>query len=117
MATESNNSEFDFYSCIICPFCQRVCIILDELQIPYNWKEIDLYAMNQKKPEYLKINPLGKVPAIVTHDHQVLFESLVLIEYLISKYGNGKLVPKDPFGHSQVHLWAKYFDDNIATKG
>jgi len=70
----------------------RVYWLLEELGIPYEVK-IALGAPGAPKdPEYLKLNPLGKVPTIEDGD-VVMFESGAIVEYLIEKYGNGRLAP------------------------
>jgi glutathione S-transferase len=50
----------------------------------------------QKKPEFLQLNPYGKIPVLV-EDGMVLFESCVINEYLDEKYPNPPLMPKDPY--------------------
>ena len=59
---------------------------LEELNIPYEFVLLDLPAGEHQQPEYLAINPMGKVPAIVDGDFQ-LWESGAIILYLAEKYG------------------------------
>ena len=72
---------YDFKSS---PNCQRVKVVLEEKKIPYEPLNVDLRAGAQKTPDYLKINPYGKVPAIVDGD-TVLYESCIINEYLDEK--------------------------------
>jgi glutathione S-transferase len=60
---------------------------LEELSIPYEFVLLDMQNGEHKKPEYLEINPVGKVPAIVDGDFQ-LWESGAILLYLAEKYGN-----------------------------
>lgn len=72
---------------------QRVLWLLEELGVPY---EIHKYQRNPDTmlapPELLKVHPLGKAPVITDGDRTVA-ESGAIIEYLVERYGNGRLVP------------------------
>jgi glutathione S-transferase len=67
----------------------RVHWALEELGVPYEKHKVDLGAGEQKKPEYLAINPCGKVPALVDGDAKV-FESVAIFVWLGEKYGAEK---------------------------
>ena len=82
---------YDFKSS---PNCQRVKVVLAEKNLPYEIVPVDLTKKEQKSPDYLKLNPYGKVP-VLTDDSTVLYESLVINEYLEEKYPNPPLLPKD----------------------
>lgn len=72
------------------PNGQKVSILLEELGIPYNVKKIDITKGDQKSPGYLKINPNGKIPALVDHDgsaQTVVFETIAMMIYLCEKHG------------------------------
>lgn len=60
---------------------------LEELQIPYEYIKLDMRAEAHKQPEFLAINPMGRVPAIVDGDFR-LWESGAILLYLAEKYGN-----------------------------
>jgi glutathione S-transferase len=72
---------------------QRILWLLEELELPY---EIRRYARDPKTmlapPELLAIHPLGKSP-VITDDATTVAESGAIIEYLIERYGNGRLIP------------------------
>jgi glutathione S-transferase len=72
---------------------QRVLWLLEELGVPY---EVQRYERNRQTmlapPELLKIHPLGKSPVIVD-DGVTVAESGAIIEYLVDKYGAGRLIP------------------------
>lgn len=87
------------------PNGHKISICLEELGIPYNVKKIDISKGEQFTPEFLKINPNGKIPAIVD-DGQPLFESVAILIYLAEKYG--KFLPKDPVGRYQTLQWAVF---------
>ncbi|CAB4380114.1 unnamed protein product [Rhizophagus irregularis] len=87
-------------------------IILEELGIPYKIKNIELRKNEQFEPWFLKINPNGKIPAIVDHskDDFPVFESTAIAIYLCENYDTEeKLLPKnDPKLRSQVIQWVMF---------
>jgi glutathione S-transferase len=72
---------------------QRVLWLLEELGVPY---EVTRYARDKKTqlapPELRAIHPLGKSPVITDGDH-VIAETGAIVEYLVDRYGEGRLVP------------------------
>ena len=78
------------------PNGRKVSIMLEELQLPYRVHPINIGQGDQLKPEYLKINPNGKIPSIVDPDGPdgkpiALMESGAILVYLAGK--TGKLLP------------------------
>lgn len=65
---------------------------------------------NFKSPEYLQINPLGKVPAFETDDGQTIVESEVINEYLEDKFPRPALMPKSPEARSRVRIFTRLND-------
>ena len=95
---------YDFKSS---PNCQRVKVVLAEKNLPYDIVPIDLRAQEQKTPDYLKLNPYGKVP-VLTDDATVLYESLIINEYLDEKYPSPPLMPKDPAKKAKARILIDY---------
>jgi glutathione S-transferase len=95
---------YDFKSS---PNCQRVKVVLAEKNLTYEIVPVDLRKQEQKKPEYLKLNPYGKVP-VLTDDFTVLYESLIINEYLNEKYPDPPLMPKDPGGKAKARILIDY---------
>jgi glutathione S-transferase len=95
---------YDFKSS---PNCQRVKIVLAEKNLPYQIVPIDLRAQEQKTPDYLKLNPYGKVP-VLTDDDTVLYESCIINEYLEEKYPNPPLLPKEPGKKAKARILVDY---------
>lgn len=71
----------------------RVRWLLEEIGTPYENKFLDINKGELKTPEYLKINPMGRVPTIIDGD-TIMFESAAICLYLADKYSYGKLAPK-----------------------
>jgi len=95
---------YDFKSS---PNCQRVKIVLAEKHLSYEIVPIDLRAQAQKTPDYLKLNPYGKVP-VLTDDDTVLYESCIINEYLEEKYPNPPLLPKEPGKKAKARILIDY---------
>ncbi|CAG8630657.1 14099_t:CDS:2 [Funneliformis caledonium] len=86
----------------------KVSITLEELGLPYKVNFVSLENLEQKHPEFLKINPVGKIPALTDHDFNV-FESGAIMLYLCETYDlEEKLLPKDPKLKSQVIQWVMF---------
>ena len=73
----------------------RTKIALHEKGLGYNRITLDLAKKEQKRPEFLKLNPYGKVP-VINDAGKILFESCIINEYLDEQYPNPSLMPKDP---------------------
>jgi len=86
----------------------KASIALEELAIPYEVHAVNLLAGEQKHPEYLKLNPNGRIPAIVDRDTGgfAVFESGAILIYLAEKAG--RLLPLDPRGRSLVIQWLMF---------
>jgi glutathione S-transferase len=70
----------------------RVFWLLEELGLAYELETIPFAPESLKSPEYLKVNPLGKVPTL-QDGSLTMFESGAIVEYLLEKYGAGRLAP------------------------
>jgi GST-like protein len=90
------------------PNGHKVSIALEELELPYELRVLELSANQQKQPEFLAINPNGRIPAIVDHDAEdfAVFESGAILVYLAEKAG--KLLPSDVKGRSRVLQWLMF---------
>lgn len=73
-----------------------VAIALEEAKLPHDLVRIDFATAEQTKPEYLAINPKGRVPALITDTGAVLSETGALLEYVAALAPDANLVPTDP---------------------
>ena len=97
----------DFYA-LTSPNVQKVYIMLEELGLPYKEHFVDVWAGHQYKPEFLKINPNAKIPAIVDHEGPggkpyAVFESGAILLYLAEK--TGRFLPTDTAKKYEVIQW------------
>ena len=93
------------------PNGQKVTIALEELRLPYNVIPINIGKGDQFKPEFLKISPNNKMPAIVDSDGPgsktiSIFESGAILIYLAEK--TGRLMPTDTRGRYKVLEWLMF---------
>jgi len=72
-----------------------------------------LVAMTQANRDLMRINPLGKIPTLITDDGMVLFDSTVICEYLDSLHGRAKLFPQQPERRWQALRWHALGDNML----
>lgn len=86
----------------------KASVALEEMEIPYETHVINLQTNDQKSDSFLKINPNGRIPAIVDRDEDnfAVFESGAILTYLAEK--SGKFMPNDPKGKSLVMQWLMF---------
>lgn len=97
----------DVYSAAT-PNGHKVTVALDEMGEAYNLIPISLSKEEQKSPEFLSMNPNGRIPVIKDRDNEdfVVFESGAILVYLGEKYG--KLYPQDPKVRSRTLQWLMF---------
>ncbi|MBT9444576.1 MAG: glutathione S-transferase N-terminal domain-containing protein [Hyphomonadaceae bacterium] len=86
-------------------------IMLEEIGLPYEAHRVDFGKTEQKSPEFLSLNPNGKIPAMIDPDGPGgapfgLFESGAMLLYLAEKAG--KLIPADPAGRWRAVQWVMF---------
>ena len=88
-------------------------IFMEEAGVEYDLTSIDFDKREQKTPEYLKLNPNGRIPTIVdrTNNNFVVFESGAILWYLAEKYD--KFLPKNPNDKSLTLHWLMFQIANI----
>lgn len=96
-------------------FSRRVRIALLEKKIPHELVEIDMAAKQHKTPEYLALNPYGRVPTL-EEDGFVLYESTAILEYLELTRPDPPLVPADPRGRALAAMHVKLCDIQLARQ-
>jgi GST-like protein len=86
----------------------KASVTLEELGLDYTVKPVNIMSGEQKRPEYLRINPNGRIPAIVDRDEDdfAVFESGAIMIYLAEK--TGRLMPTDIKGRSRVIQWLMF---------
>jgi glutathione S-transferase len=95
-----------------CPFCQKVRVILAEKDLEYEKIFVDLRKQEQKSPDFLRLNPYGKVPVLIDEE-EVVYDSTVINEYLEDEYPLPRLMPEDSQGRARVRLLEDYCDNSF----
>jgi glutathione S-transferase len=82
----------------------RVRWTLQELGVDFEAVRVNLAAGEHRKPEFLAINPAGKLPVLVDGD-LVLTESVAIVVHLADKYPEKRFLPADPRGRAEAMRW------------
>lgn len=80
---------------------------LQELGVAFEAVTIDLFAGDHRRPEFLRINPAGKLPVLVDGD-MVLTESVAIVLYLAEKYPEKTLIPGDIRQRAELNRWVLF---------
>ena len=105
----------DLYA-LTSPNVQKIYIMLEETKLPYKEHFVDVWRGEQHDPNFIRINPNSKIPAIVDHDGPggkplIVFESGAILMYLAEK--TGKFLPKDMAKKYEVLQWLMFQLTNI----
>jgi len=95
-----------------CPFCQKVRVVLAEKDLEYEKSFVDLRKQEQKLPEFLRLNPYGKVPVLVDEE-EVIYDSTIINEYLEDEYPLPRLMPEDSQGRARSRMLEDYCDNSF----
>ena len=88
-------------------------IALEEAGAPYEIARVDFSANDQRKPEYLAINPKGRVPALVT-DRGVLTETPAILVFIAQSFPRARLAPiDDAFEFGRVQSFNSYLCSTV----
>jgi glutathione S-transferase len=95
-----------FYAVGSCALASHIA--LEEAGVEYSAMRLDFTAGDQRKPEYLEINPKGRVPALVT-DRGILTETPAILAYIAQVFPKAELAPLgDPFAFARVQAFNSY---------
>lgn len=122
---------FDLYTCAT-PNGYGVSITLEEMELPYEIHQIDMFTLEHKQPAFLELNPNGRVPVLKDRENDVIiWESAAIRIYLAQK--TGLLLPKEPQQHwlaysftmlqasgvgpnqSQANIFARFFPEHLPS--
>jgi len=97
---------------------QRVSIMLEEIELPYKAHSIDLKQGEQRQPDFLRLNPSGRIPVIVDHDagfseQLVVTQSTAILQYLAEK--TKKLLPDTLSARATVYEWMHFHAIDIGS--
>jgi glutathione S-transferase len=101
-----------YYAPGACSFASHIA--LEEVGIPYDTQRLDLAAGDQRKPEYLKLNPRGRVPTLVVDGH-VLTENVGIMTYLAGGYPKAGVWPKDTWHQAMAVSTMAWLSNTVHT--
>ena len=95
-----------YYAANTCALASHIA--LEEAGADYETRWVDFKSAEQTKPDYLKINPKGRVPALIT-ERGVLTETPAILAYVAQTHPQAKLAPlEDPFAFAELQAFTAY---------
>lgn len=82
--------------------CYKVQLLSALLDLPLHWVDVDILAGQTQSPDFLSLNPNGKIPLLVLDDGRVLAESNAILNFLAA---DSPFLPEDPFQLALVQQW------------
>ncbi|KXU82093.1 glutathione S-transferase [Paraburkholderia monticola] len=113
MPTARPAEPIKLYTTLLSGHGHRVKLFLTLLDLPFEVIELDMQAGENRKPEYLALNPFGQVPTIQDGE-LTLFDSNAILVYLAKRYGDASWCPDDPLGAAAVQRWLSLAAGQIA---
>lgn len=98
-----------------CPFSQKVRVALAEKELEFERILVDLRNGEQRQPDFLKLNPYGRVPVLVDDDI-VVYDSTIINEYLEDEYPSTPLMPEDSAGRARVRMFEDFADNSFTPQ-
>ena len=110
------NKEILVYGDSISGNCYKIQLLCAQLDIAYDWQEVDILAGDTRTPEFLAMNANGKIPLLALSEDRYLPESNAILAYLAE---GSELAGKDKYSRAQVLRWMFFeqysHEPNIAT--
>ena len=100
-----------YYSSGACSLAPH--IVLEELGNPYQLELVSIAAGKTRTPEYLAINPKGRVPVLVTDEGEVLTELPAICWYLAQQSSQPVLFPRDPLAAARLLEWCNWLSGTV----
>ena len=82
--------------------CFKVKLLLDQLGQPYEWIPVDVLKKESRTPQFMTMNPNGRIPLLQTAEGEFLPESNAILHYLAD---GTPMLPTDRLAHAQVLQW------------
>src|SRR6185312_6166651 len=87
------------------PNARRVRIFLAEKGVSVPMEQVNLGALEQRRPEYAAINPMQRVPSLVLDDGTVITESMAICRYFEALHPDPPLFGRGALQSAQVEMW------------
>jgi len=110
-----SNTSLVLHSFPLSGHAHRIELALSLMGLTFENHVVDLGSGKHKEPEFLVLNPEGKVPVLQDGD-QVVYDSTAILTYLAAKFDpDHKWIPADPFGQAEVHRYFAQSAGPLAT--
>ena len=96
-------------------YCQKVRLVLAEKELSYESVFVDLQKGEQKRPEFLQLNPYGKVPVLMDED-EVIYDSTIINEYLEDEYPHPSLMPGGSGERAAARMYEDFADNSFTAQ-
>tara|TARA_B100000614_G_scaffold187697_1_gene168736 strand:+ start:302 stop:889 length:588 start_codon:yes stop_codon:yes gene_type:complete len=96
---------------------EGIRLLLDRIDQPYEIHEINVRTGEQRQPDYLAINPKGKVPALLRDDGRLLTEFPAIAFWLARKYPAAELLPQDADGEAKALELLDFIVSSLHMRG
>ncbi len=103
-------AQLTVYGPTLSTYVRTVRMILAETNTSYELQDVDIFSA--RTPEYLAINPFGKVPALKVDD-QILYETGAIAEYLDATVAEHAFTPKDPMSQARMRQTISIVDSYL----
>ena len=87
-------------------------LVLKEKDAPFTYHYVNMGALEQHSPDYVRINPNGTVPTVIAGGFK-MFESTPAMEYLDEVLGGERLTPSDPYQQWKMRWWMRFVDEYL----
>ena len=87
--------------------CHKIRMMLSMLGLDYETETVDLLNGDQNTPDFLKLNPMHKVP-VLDDDGLILPDSAAILIYLVRKYGREDWYPNEPAAMAEIQRWLSF---------
>ncbi len=91
-------------------YVRIVRLVLEEIGVPYQLVEIDIFAKETLPPDYAERHPFGRIPAF-EHDGFRLFETDAIAGYIVEQFGGGALLPADARHRARMRQIMRILDN------
>jgi glutathione S-transferase len=98
------------------PYCQKVRLVLAEKDLEYEMVFVDLTKNEQKSPDFLRLNPYGKVPILID-DEEIIYDSTIINEYLEDEYPHPPLLPAQSGDRARARMFEDFADNSFTAQG
>lgn len=95
----------------LCPFSRKVRLVLAEKKLDF---ELEAERVWERRPEFLELNPAGKVPLLIDLNGTAIVDSMAIVEYLEEAYPERQLIGEGLTHRAEVRRLVAWFDDKFA---